>query len=109
MKIILLFLVAASSQAFSTELCEVYGISDSPQSLTCTFRNEKITVTCRNGLYYVEDDQVEGAYHLEVEEGPTPLVFRIRTGELTVTMGPGRKHEAVLTTNGKKMTGNCRL
>lgn len=106
-KLFLLSLISLHS--FAAPLCEVYGISDSPQALTCTFQNEKINLTCENGKYILGDETVEAAFHLEVEDGPTPLVFRTRTGEMTVTFTSGRKNEAVLSREGKKLSGNCRL
>ncbi len=98
-----------SFNAYAANLCEVYGISDSPQALECTFQREKIGLSCSNGTYILDNESVEMAYHLEVEEGPTPLVFRTKTGELTVTLSTGRNHEAVLSRDGKKLSGNCRL
>jgi hypothetical protein len=98
-----------SLNSFAAPLCEVYGISDSPQSLTCSFRNELINLTCLNGIYSLGGETVEAAFHLEVEDGPTPLVFRTKSGDLTVTMTSHRKNEAVLSREGKRLSGNCRL
>lgn len=90
-------------------LCEVYGISDSPQSLSCTFQRQKIKLTCENGTYFLDGETVEMAFHMEVEEGPTPLVFRTKNGELTVTLSSSRSSEAVLSRQGKKLSGRCSL
>lgn len=89
-------------------LCEVYGISDSPQSYSCRFQGEKLNLTCKEGVYQLNDEAVEEAYHMEVEEGPVPLVFRSSKNELTVITSRGRKHEATLIRDGKSHSGTCR-
>ncbi len=89
-------------------LCEVYGISDSPQSLSCRFQREELELTCKEGVYQLNDEAVDVAYHLEVEEGPVPLVFHSSQYELTVLTGKGRRHQATLLRDGKSITGNCR-
>lgn len=105
----LVALIFLSLNAKASVLCEVYGISDSPQTLVCAFGDEKMKLTCRKGTYFLDDEAVEVAFHLEVEEGPTPLVFRTQSGELTVTMLDGRRHDATFSRDGKKMSGSCRL
>jgi hypothetical protein len=89
-------------------LCEVYGISDSPQSYSCRFSGENINLTCKEGIYHLQDEVVESAYHLEVEDGPVPLVFRSAQSELTVVTGKNRKHQATLVHRGKTLSGSCR-
>lgn len=89
-------------------LCEVYGISDSPQSFTCRFQGEELNLSCKEGIYQLNDQAVDAAYHLEVEEGPVPLVFHSSDNELTVISGKGRRHEATLLREGKSISGNCR-
>ncbi len=89
-------------------LCEVYGISDSPQSFTCRFQGEELNLSCKEGIYQLNDQVVDNAYHLEVEEGPVPLVFHSPGYELTVITGKGRRHEATLRSNGKSLSGTCR-
>ncbi len=105
---ILFVLSFLSFNTYAANLCEVYGISDSPQALKCTFQREKIVLSCSNGTYLLNSEAVEMAYHLEVEEGPTPLVFRTKNGELTVTLNSELNHEAVLSRDGKKLSGHCR-
>lgn len=109
MRLIILFSTLISMNSFAGTLCVVFGISDSPQALTCSFGNEKLELTCKDGTYILGDETVEEAYHMEVEEGPTPLVFQVKSGELTVIIDSGRRHEAVFSRDGKKLKGNCRL
>lgn len=103
--IFLLFIVSLNVHAATP--CEVYGISDSPQSLSCTLARKTIDLTCKEGVYHVGDEAVEAAFHYEVEEGPVPLVFKTKTRELVVSLESGRKYGATLTRNGKKSRGNC--
>ncbi len=107
MKKIFFFLLFGLN-AHAAPLCEVYGISDSPQELKCTFARDHVDLTCKAGVYYVGEEMVEAAFHYEVEEGPVPLVFKTKTRELTVTMGSGRHHKASLSRNNNKVRGNCR-
>ncbi len=109
MKFLFVLLLLLSSRTYAAPLCEVYGISDSPQALTCKFQRDKIDLACLDGSYFLDGELVEMAFHLEVEEGPTPLVFRTKSGDLTVTLNSGRHHEAVLSRHGKKLIGNCRF
>lgn len=98
-----------TSQVFGARLCEVYGISDSPQALDCSFSSEKLDLRCRNGIYFLGNEAVDGAYHMEVEEGPTPLAFRTKTGEMIVVLEGESTHPATLARGRKKIKGNCRL
>ncbi|MFP5384911.1 MAG: hypothetical protein ACLGHN_02445 [Bacteriovoracia bacterium] len=88
--------------------CEVYGISDSPQNLHCSFDKLDIVLSCDNqhGTYYLNSSPVKVAYHLEVEHGPVPLVFKTDDLELVVTM---RRRGAVaeLETEGRIHNGSC--
>jgi len=107
-KILLAILFSVSAEA-ATTLCEVYGISDSPQSLKCVFGHGEVDLTCKDGQYLLDGETVEAAFHYEVEEGPVPLVFKTKKRELTVTLRSGRHHKATLSHNGNKVRGNCRL
>ena len=100
------FILLISSNAFSRP-CEVYGISDSPQTLDCTFKTGPVAVRCHNGDYYLNDSKVKMAYHLEVEEGPTPLVFRAPDLQLTVTLQTKAESVAQLDKNGRLIKGRC--
>lgn len=105
------FLLAAiliSTYAHAGTLCEVYGISDSPQSLNCHFSGTALDLTCKDGVYYVGTSVVEAAFHYEVEEGPVPLVFKTASSELVVTLGEGINHPATLQSGRRKLRGKCR-
>lgn len=108
MKIFLLSLLFFTT-AKASPSCEVFGITDSPQSLTCEFGRDKISLSCRDGVYYVGDDVVEEAFHYEVERGPVPLVFKTKHHELTVTLGSRRQQKASLNGNGTQKLGRCKL
>lgn len=106
MKLVLALFISLSAHAGT--LCEVYGISDSPQSLKCSIAGQKLDLTCREGVYFLNNTPVEAAFHYEVEEGPVPLVFKTASEELTVTMGKGKNHKATLFSGRKKTRGTCR-
>lgn len=94
------------TNAFARE-CEVYGISDSPQKLSCTFKNQKLELTCKNGTYYLNKSKVSMAYHLEVEDGPVPLVFRAPDMQLTVVIESKVDIEAELEKGRTSILGTC--
>ena len=104
-----LFFFAVFSLPVFSAPCEVYGISDSPQHLSCKMGFKKIELTCREGVYFVNEDRVEAAFHLEVEEGPTPLVFKTAVSELTVLIKSESRIDAELGKGGKKSHGHCRF
>lgn len=108
MKIALLVLLFSAS-ALSAPLCEIYGISDSPQSVKCTIDRSPLEISCRNGVYYLNEEKVDNAYHMEVEEGPTPLVFQTQSHELVINLKNGKSHPAVLTEGRRKLRGTCHL
>lgn len=105
---VIIFIFLLSLNAKAATLCEVYGISDSPQSLKCRFSREDLALSCREGIYYLGEQIVEAAFHYEVEEGPVPLVFKTKERELIVTLSSGRNHKASLTGIGSKQRGNCK-
>lgn len=96
------------SSVHATPPCEVYGISDSPQSLSCLFGKKTVDLSCRNGVYFLNETPVEAAFHYEVEDGPVPLVFKTGAEQLVVTLGKGRSHKATLEAQEKKLSGSCR-
>jgi hypothetical protein len=63
--------------------CEVDGISDSPQSMSCYIHNGKLIgkldLSCDDEKYHLKwkekKVEVNTAYHEDVEEGSSPLVF----------------------------------
>lgn len=87
--------------------CKVYGISDSPQKLNCTFKNQKIALICKGGNYFINTSKVSMAYHLEVEDGPVPLVWKAPEMQLTVVIQSKNEIEAELEMNGKAVVGKC--
>ena len=98
-----LFLV---SNTYARE-CKVYGISDGPQKLDCSFKDLKLSLRCKHGLYYINSSLVTSAYHLDVEHGPSPMVFKTRGLELTVILQPKIDIEAELSRKGRIESGSC--
>lgn len=105
--VFLTFLVFLMAEASAKE-CNVYGISDSPQKLSCSFKSLKINLRCDSGTYYLNTSKVSQAFHYEVEEGPVPLVFKSPDMQLTVVIQSKTNIEAELDKNGKIQTGKCR-
>lgn len=87
--------------------CEVFGISDSPQKLSCTFPGLSVNLSCRNGVYFLNSTRVNQAFHLEVEEGPTPLVFKTNDSELTVVIESKVDILAEIVRKGIRHNGTC--
>lgn len=104
--LILVIIFLSSSQVFARD-CEVYGISDSPQSLQCVFKRHKIKLSCKDGSYYLNQSKVTNAFHMEVEDGPVPLVFKAEDMQLTVLIQSKNKIEAELDQKGKIAMGSC--
>lgn len=108
MKFILtILLVSLMPVAFAAD-CKVYGISDSPQKLNCTFKKLNLGLTCKEGQYYLNTSRVSVAFHMEVEDGPVPLVFRAPDMELTVLINTPANIDAELVKSGTTITGTCR-
>ncbi|HXH30692.1 MAG TPA: hypothetical protein VNJ01_07750 [Bacteriovoracaceae bacterium] len=96
-----------SHQSFA-RACQVYGISDGPQLLQCTFKNGSIKLSCVNGNYFLNKSKVKVAYHLDVEYGSSPLVFKSRDLNLTVVQESKVDIKAKLKKkNGKVYSGTC--
>lgn len=108
MKYLILSLLLSLPVFGQSRLCEVYGISDSPQKLNCSFPNLTIALTCVKGTYFLNSTRVSTAYHLEVESGPTPLVFDAKEMELTVVMNSKVNITAELAREGRSLQGKCR-
>ncbi len=102
-----IFLVSLMPVAFAVD-CKVYGISDSPQKLNCTFKNLNLALTCKDGQYYLNTSRVSMAFHMEVEDGPVPLVFRAPDMELTVMIKTPTDIDAELDKSTTTITGTCR-
>ena len=104
--ICILFICLFSSVVFARD-CEVYGISDSPQALSCSFKRIAVKLSCKDGTYYLNQSKVNLAFHMEVEDGPVPLVFKASDMQLTVLMHSSTNIEAELEQKGKTILGSC--
>jgi hypothetical protein len=104
--VLLTFFVSFMAHAES-RACKVYGISDSPQKLTCSFKNQEIALRCKDGQYYLNSTKVLSAFHFEVEEGPVPLVFKAHDIQLTVTIDSKVDIQGELEKGGKTHSGSC--
>jgi hypothetical protein len=94
--------------------CEVDGISDSPQSMSCYIHNGKLIgkldLACDDGKYYLkwkgQKFEVNTAYHEDVEEGSSPLVFV--TDRMTLTTVSYKVYStAELVLDDKTHSGLC--
>jgi hypothetical protein len=93
------------SSAFGAKSCKVYGISDGPQGLQCRFPDREVLLSCINGQYFLDRVAVSMAFHLEVESGTVPLVFKAPALTLTVVMD--RPIEAELQIGKVQILGTC--
>jgi hypothetical protein len=107
MKIFILFFLLVTHSWASDPECRVYGISDSPQKLQCSFKNLYLSLTCVKGFYFINSIPVLSAYHLEVEEGSSPLVFQTKDMVLTVTMEAKTSSKGELSNHGVTLNGIC--
>lgn len=119
MKTFLTFLMALFlAKNLQAQECKVTGISDSPQKLRCSFSsNIDLLLTCGGeGLYHIKwssptedthETTIRQTYHMEVEEGPTPMVFK--GNDLTLTIEESRRasFKAELEKEGKIFKGRC--
>jgi hypothetical protein len=96
--------------------CNVYGISDGPQNLSCIIqvgeRKKEILLECESSRYKLiwnnRSYTVDSAYHEEVESGSNPLVFR--SGKIIFTAIIHRySAQAELEVSGHLYKGICRL
>lgn len=107
MQSVVLFISLFFSGFALSSTCEVYGISDSPQKLSCEFSKLSAELTCRGGNYYINGEKIDVAFHYEVEDGPVPLVFKNDELELIVLMKSPRI-DAELVINGSSLHGTCK-
>lgn len=87
--------------------CQVYGISDSPQKLDCHFKDFSIALRCVKGKYFLNREMVSNAFHMEVEEGSVPLVFKSDGMQLTVVIEPKVDIQAELQQGSRTLFGTC--
>lgn len=103
---ILIISVFLMTAAFARD-CEVFGISNGPQKLHCTFKTFHLALRCKGGTYYLNSSKVTSAYHLEVEYGAVPLVFKARDMKLTVVMDKVGAQAELLRTGRSGIIGSC--
>ncbi len=103
----LIFLVFLMPSAWAKP-CVVFGISDSPQKLTCVFKTIQIRLSCQQGTYFLNQGRVSSAYHMEVESGPVPLVFKTTGLELILYLQSKVEVLAELEQEGRVLKGECR-
>jgi hypothetical protein len=97
---------------FSTTLlaapnCKVYGITDGPQSLSCKLKGKFVKLSCLKGRYYLNGSEVKEAFHMEVEEGTVPLVFK--ASDMTLTVMMDSPISADLVSKDGELSGLCTL
>lgn len=92
---------------FGQTKCKVYGISDSPQKIDCKFGTKKLNLSCDKSKYYLNGIPVIVAFHLEVQEGPSPLVFKTEHMTLTVTFQGQIDRKSELETKDGIIFGTC--
>ena len=109
----LLFALLIPASVFASD-CEVGGISDSPQSMTCEIQQgkkvEKLNLICTDGQYEIawlgKSFTVSESYHEDVEEGSSPLVFVAEKLTLRTVSFTGYS-KAQLVSEGKGLIGKC--
>jgi len=62
-------------------------------------------LSCVQGKYYLNQSPVIEAFHMDVEEGTVPLVFKAK--ELTLTVMMDSPITADLTTKNSELSGLC--
>lgn len=105
MKLVAFLALIVSLNAFASG-CKVYGISDSPQHLSCTFPEKVLRLSCQNDTYYLNSEMVSVAFHMEVEEGPVPLVFKSAHSQLTL-LKQQKNYDAQLLIGAESLSGTC--
>jgi hypothetical protein len=118
--IALLFLLNFIFASLSfAEDCKVSGVSDSPQSISCTYRDGwyikyRMEITCENGKYvhheFTKDQEVDSgtvsiAYHEEVSSGMSPLVFKMEDRNLRITKSLGLFYRGEFFNDGSYPSG----
>lgn len=107
--ILSLTLLLGFIQNGSAKDCVVYGITDSPQKLDCSFSKlSDLKLRCYDGLYYLNGAKVHTAFHMEVERGPVPLVFQTRKGSLTVEIYSNHHILGTYQEERVRYSGKCR-
>ncbi|HXH31132.1 MAG TPA: hypothetical protein VNJ01_10005 [Bacteriovoracaceae bacterium] len=107
LKIVLPLIALSLVSTAEAASCKVFGISDSPQALSCKFQDSTVILRCENGRYYLNSSKVTEAYHMEVEEGPVPLIFQSREMTLAVLIESETEVRAELESLRKSIPGTC--
>lgn len=107
LKVLLFIILTLPALKVHAKSCEVYGISDSPQNLSCSFPNLTVELNCRKGRYYLNQTPVSVAFHMDVaDDGPSPLVFKTPQMQLTVLMY--ENIQAELEMPKAQVSGTCK-
>jgi hypothetical protein len=107
MKMLIGLLILLGSVKAFAQACKVYGISNSPQHLSCNFSKMQVELSCQRGTYYMNDVKVDMAFHYDVERGPSPLVFRNEQMQLVVRIYSANRKRAELQLGNTHLRGNC--
>jgi hypothetical protein len=106
-KVLLFILLTLPALKTYAESCKVYGITDSPQHLSCRFPNMTLELNCRQGRYYLNQAPVSVAFHMDVaDDGPSPLVFKTSQMQLTVLMADVIQAELEMVKS--QVSGTCK-
>ncbi len=112
---LIIFVLLFPCLAFASK-CNVYGISDGPQKLSCVIKVgkklKKMLLQCESSQYKLiwnnRSYPVDTAYHEEVESGSNPLVFRSEKILFTAIIHHFSA-QAELEMDGHLYKGICRL
>jgi hypothetical protein len=106
LKVFIFIILLTPALKAQAKVCEVYGITDSPQKLACHFSEMDVALSCVSGQYYLNQSPVSVAFHMDVEDGPVPLVFKASDMQLTVLMEDAIKGE--LEVSKLQLSGICK-
>lgn len=72
--------------------------------------SEEVKLTCdsTNGSYFINGAPVEVAYHEEVEDGPTPLIFKAGETSLRIMIYSSDSISGEFVENSKSISGRCK-
>jgi hypothetical protein len=106
-KVLLCILLTLPALEIHARSCNVYGISDSPQELICSFPSLTVELNCRRGRYYLNQTPVSVAFHMDVaDDGPSPLIFKTSDMQLTVLMDDIIQAELAMPKS--QVSGTCK-
>jgi hypothetical protein len=118
MKMLIIALSFLSSLSVFSQDCKVYGISDSPQEMSCKFRKGfkrfEMKLSCVRGEYFFkgtfvpEGTKVSGT-HASTDDGSVVLMFYNDFLRFEVSEGLIVKNRAVLELDSEIYFGSCRF